>query len=500
MLGVSLLLFQVQGLAGVPPTFAVGDRAKEDIVTPVPLIVIDPARTDKMRTQEAQRIGAIMRFRTEAAAEAELQLHVAIAVNRERFLELLQTTYHRMRLENGELTLPRFQRLASSFQRAARPFPFNTNLAQAWAQGQNADEVEGEWGCKLREAMGQYLCPDQLPPEGRIGPAQWRLISSAEKEPSPELRTILRMTTPVHRTNVMMLTRARKNLIASFPIEEQAAGKFVAGFMRENCVIDIEMTRSLRASKTNSLWAVDHYAAGETIVKAGDVIDLRAKAALDKLDEKRAMDREQLYLVHALGKAQADMSSLKHETESARRRAWLMSVAAIGVAATGLVIWRLRPQRSTIPLLLPERSGDVSAGLLATSEDLALPVVANSWRVRAVTAERRVQKLTHALQIRLAPHLARWLAHKWVQQVISNRKQLLEVQRQAEAEIAALETRLAEMQAPLQERLRAYENRIIELEEQLLLKDQQNRELIEMTIATARLKLEKELAASMEWN
>jgi len=485
-------------LAGVAPSFNIGDRAKEDVVTPVALIVIDPDRTEKMRLQESHRIAAFVRFRPEAAAEAELQVRVALAATHESFLQLLQASYDRTRLEEGELTKPRFQKLVSTFQRSARPFPFTTNLAQAWAQGQNADDVEGEWICRVREAMRQYLRADELPPEGRFGPAQWRLVSPNAKEPL-DFRAIGKLTTPLHRTNVLTLTRTRKNLIASFSQLEQGTGKFLAGFLRENCFIDVEMTRSLHAGKTNSLWAVDHYAPGETIVTAAQVIDSRTKAALDKLAKKSAIDQEQIRLVHALGKAQADMSSLKHESESARRRALWMSVAGFGAAASGLVIWRLRPRRSA-PSLLPQRLGDISADLVVANEEAARPVVADSWRARAVTAERRAQKLTHALQIRIAPHLARWLAHKWVQQVISNRKQLLEVQRQAEAEIAALENRLAQMHAPLQERLHAYESRIVKLEEQLLLRDQQNKELIEMTIATARKSLEKELAASMEWN
>ena len=49
--------------------------------------------------------------------------------------------------------------------------------------------------------------------------------------------------------------------------------------------------------------------------------------------------------------------------------------------------------------------------------------------------------------------------------------------------------------------LQAYENRIIELEHQVRAKDEQNRELVQLTIAAAREKLELErVAAGMEWN
>jgi len=169
-------------------------------------------------------------------------------------------------------------------------------------------------------------------------------------------------------------------------------------------------------------------------------------------------------------------------------------------------MWRINRRRSQ-RLLLPGSFNDLPAildapsGVLVTTKEENLPVVAQAWHSRALAAERRAEKLTHALRIRLAPHLARWMAHKFVRQILSNRKHLIEIQRQAEAEIAALERRLAEVQAPLEERLRVYENRIIELEKRLLAKDQEHRELIQLTIATARKKLESEHASSdMGWN
>jgi len=122
------------------------------------------------------------------------------------------------------------------------------------------------------------------------------------------------------------------------------------------------------------------------------------------------------------------------------------------------------------------------------------------WQSRALVAERRVAKLSRAIRIRLAPHLARWLAYKFIHQLLSHRKQLLEVQQQAELEINELERRLSQIRAPFEERIRAYEERISQLEKQLASKEQQNRELIEITIATARKKLALEHAkSSSEW-
>jgi hypothetical protein len=93
------------------------------------------------------------------------------------------------------------------------------------------------------------------------------------------------------------------------------------------------------------------------------------------------------------------------------------------------------------------------------------------------------------------------VAHQQVQQVLhdrlvnallTQRKQMIDVQRQAVANIAELELRLAKLQAPLQARLDAYEQRIAELEKDLVTRGHENAELIHATIALVKEKLETE--------
>jgi DNA-binding transcriptional MerR regulator len=78
---------------------------------------------------------------------------------------------------------------------------------------------------------------------------------------------------------------------------------------------------------------------------------------------------------------------------------------------------------------------------------------------------------------------------------LSQRSSLLDTQERAAADVAELEERLAKIHAPLQERLRAYEQRIRDLERELALKGEENRELIK-----AKIQLTKEhLEAAKDW-
>jgi hypothetical protein len=58
--------------------------------------------------------------------------------------------------------------------------------------------------------------------------------------------------------------------------------------------------------------------------------------------------------------------------------------------------------------------------------------------------------------------------------------------------MAELEARLEKVQAPLQERLQAYERRIADLEKELTVKGEENRELIKAKIQIIRKQLEIE--------
>ncbi len=115
-----------------------------------------------------------------------------------------------------------------------------------------------------------------------------------------------------------------------------------------------------------------------------------------------------------------------------------------------------------------------------------------SLRKRAFDAERRAEQAQAAARASLAPHLAQVLKETVVQELATQRRELLKAQEEAAMEIAAMIRRLDSVQAPMQERLRSYEARIQELEKELTVRNEENRELLKLKIEMIRRQLEAE--------
>jgi hypothetical protein len=131
-----------------------------------------------------------------------------------------------------------------------------------------------------------------------------------------------------------------------------------------------------------------------------------------------------------------------------------------------------------------------------------LPVPADDvWRQRALMAELRAEQAQAAVGASLAPHLAQALKEALVQELAVQRRELLQAQQIAAAELAQLTHHLDELRAPIQERLRSYETRIQELEKELAARNEENRELLKLKIEMLRRQLEIESPRNrMEFN
>jgi len=187
-----------------------------------------------------------------------------------------------------------------------------------------------------------------------------------------------------------------------------------------------------------------------------------------------------------------------------------------GTAAANEILARLPETPSAAPVAtlnspvpgnevnqpLPDAARDAwqwCRALLGGKRGLRLPPAAGPltatdglWQQRALEAERRAEQALAAARAELAPHLARALREALVQELAVQRKELLQAQQIATAEIAQLAQHLDELKAPMQERLRSYEMRIQELEKELAARSEENRELLKLKIEMVRRQLEVE--------
>jgi hypothetical protein len=532
--------------------YQVGDRATANVVTPVQLVVIDQERTEALRREEAQRVPAIFRFNTNAAAEAELKMLTAYTAAKEGFLKAVERTYKKRVLDEAIIAQDQFGRVVSNYQKQNRSFPLSTNLAITWALGESDQTLLEDFVLALIGATGGYLRPDNLSANAKLGPQHARVVRVGSTNALSDLDAALAQSVAVHKSNFVAVGQMRKELQGKFGPAEQWVGKFLAGFVRENCVCEENLTWQSRNRRTDPILTADTYEAGTIIVKAGALIDLKTKAALDELarrteaDEVKAQAAEQGRKAEAMAaelkrsaaeerrKADAAAAELAHltaeqgrqaealvsdltrafaqqqkktEAEAAelkkaamaaqlqrlkaeeRYRIRMISVL-VGAAAAMFALWLILRRRQGTTNLLPMVSGEASAVKQLSDTVVACPA-----------CQEPISMPAPVMRERLLHELARWVKQEFLRRLVGSNKALRETQRLAALQVAELERRLGEIKGPIHERLKVYEERILELERELAAKGAENRELLKATIRIARERLEaRRIQDGVAWN
>jgi len=456
----------------------VGDKAEEDIVATEKMTVVDVEGTQTAREKEVQHVPVVVRYYTNAVEDLETRFHRAFAQTRENFLQSVNKAFGHRTLSTEELSSFKFQSLAMLFQKQNPLFPLDSNRAALWASGDPDEAYQASVAATLREIMSSAIRPDPLP-EGIKLSANVRLIPLANANDAVTEQEARQVSRNFARTNFVTLAAVKKNLQSIFPAEEREVAKYLGTLVKPNCVVDEDMTRLLRAQRTDGIWVVDNYEPGQIIAHRGQVIDKKIKAALDQLKEKAVIGQLQELQVKqqaAVGELQQLVAEDKAKGARAQEHVlWLVGGLAAVVLILAAATWQLarrKPAESLLPV--PAAPG------------------ALEWQERALVAEQRTEKLQQAARAGLMAHLSQWLSRMLTQRLISQRRLLLDTQSHAAAEMAELEARLERVQAPLQVRLAAYEHRIAELEKELAARGEENRELLKAKIETMRKQLEAE--------
>jgi hypothetical protein len=280
------------------------------------------------------------------------------------------------------------------------------------------------------------------------------------------------------------VAQARESLARKFSANQRPVAAFLGQLVVDNCVYDRKLTELSRAPRVAALWEGDRYTPGQIVVRAGESITPRIKAALDEL---AAVVPSTL---------PAPVPQVVGVPPSAKPpylfygSGVLLLLCLICVIVSWRFLFASRKATALVPFpgALPERPPP--------------PGLDESWLDRALIAEQRVRQLATGARAALVPKFLQWLKSQGVQSLIAQREELLTTQKLAELELARLEQMLAEMQAPIEERIKAYEHRIAELEQALKAKGEESHELIETMIRLTRQKLEAEREATpgMTWN
>ena len=228
----------------------------------------------------------------------------------------------------------------------------------------------------------------------------------------------------------------------------------------------------------------NHFDAGQVIVRRGETINAKTKAALYELNEKlmpgvlsqqiaaeRAQEqREEDQAQKAQEQAELarqQQQEAQQERDLAKTDAQSERVQAAVMREQALNAQRLERQTRIRNLWL--------AGICGLVSTMALLILWLSLRLRRkaavpisapATVVRAEQNQT-IVPAEFAPQLAQAVKEALVQELAAQRQEMLSVQHAATSEIGELVRRLDQLQIPLQERLHTYETQIQQLEKDL---------------------------------
>lgn len=475
----------VSGLAKDPAEYRLGDQITEDIVTPVPLMVVDPTATKALKDKEENRIPVIFRYNTAALATVEAELRETFSLARSNFLFLMHSSFHHTRLNDTQVESAQFQRVIESFKRRNKVFPLSEEMAREWAHGNVVLPEQISLSARVHQVMEGLIRHENLTNAPKLGSMVLLVPVKSEAE-TITLEDVKARGYNEPRTNVLTMSRARIALQELFGEDETDMARFAARCLRENCLVESDLTRAARARHTDPLFVADNFQAGQVIARQGQLVDAKVMAALTQLQEKTAAGRLAAEVAHAKETAEREQAQAAQVRESNK---WLLIGLVSAGAVLVLVLLALAFRRRREPTMLPALSGSIGVPLIGEhSGAVNTPATPDSWQQRAVAAEQKAERAHAAIR---AGVLAQ-LKEKLLGGLVSQRGQLLEAQRSAAAELAEMQRRLNELHAPLQERLKAYEARIADLEKALAAKGEENLELIKAKIAMMRKQLETE--------
>ncbi len=461
----TLLAVAPPSVAAVPD-YRIGDVAEADIVTPVPLLVLNPEATEILKQKVAGQVQLIVLQNTAVAAEVEAAMREKVAGARILFMTALR---------REDLDAPPYTRVIQEVVRKApKDLPFD-HLAPLWVRGQSDEPVVERMAQPLRDVLAQPVVKtrNDTPLSAAI---PVRVVPVRSLTPPPVASEVENAGQIIASNRIITLWRARQLVEAAFPTADVALGRFAGSFLRDNAAPDLKLTEQIRAQRMEGVAQNDRYEPAQVIVKKGQTIDRRAFAALALMREKSLIGTLQV----KLEQEQVVAGQIKYQTT------WILaSLGGLGFILL-VVLWRQRSRPSTelSPVLIHSSLDGAAAHALPAGSE------AEAWRTRALAAEGQAARAQEAIR----SGFMGWMRERVMGSLFRHRQELLSAQQKAEIEIRELEQRLEELHAPLQERISAYEQRIEELEKDLAAKGEENRELIGARINVARqhLKVERE--------
>ena len=430
-------------------TWHIGDVASQDVTTPVVLDVVDAQATAASRAEALVKTPAIFRINASTSNTMVLKVTAALTEAHDNFLTSLKQQYQSNSLAEKAVQSADFTNFVAAFNRQNKKILITTSLATQWAQGENGLDLENSLIEMLLQTTDRPIRPDAVPDDFQLGETV-RLVPVRTAKDTLNLDKVEQRGTIVSLSSVTTVTRLRGLFRRDFSKEDQLFARSVATYIHPNAELDTNLTQQAREHAISQVGVVaSHYAAGQIIAKRGQVIDARTKAALTQLNELLPPEPASQPTPPTVKISEPPVQTPK---PSVNQNLWpAVAIAVISIVA--LLVWLLAFRRRSVAVTVP------------------------------------------ALPAELAPQIAQMLKLAVVQELAEQRRELLLTQQSAAGEVVRLMERLNELHAPSQERLAAYERRILELETELSVRTEENRELLKLKIDLLRQQIETERGA-----
>ena len=481
-------------------SYQVGDIADADIVTPVALEVVDAAATAEFKSAKARQYPAIFRSFPAATNQMTQDFLTAYARARANFLVEMTNEFHAQTLDEGTTASGDFGRLVTAFGVENRSFPVTDELAAEWARGKDGRIIQEELLTVLHWAANRQVRPDALP-EGMVLGETVRLVPVTEPDQKLSFEAA-QQGQIVSATSLMTVSNVQALFRREFPARQQLFARALASLIRPNCLPDAPLTKLTRGTAAFQMVVNDHFDAGDAIVRQGDTIDVKARAALLALAEKlKAVEPAAAVAVASVQPPPKAAPPPGLPPASPQAPPATLPKAAPAPAEVQRLVMLAAPK----PVV---KAGLRHTGLVLTLAGISfaalLVALGQYWRERKRAAAAAVVAqvplplpLPGSVKTDLTPQVAQAVREAVQQELASQRRELLLAQQAATDEIAALVRRLDELQVPMQQRLQTYETRIQTLETELALRNEENRELLKLKIETTARQLEAERAAHL---
>ena len=273
---VTAFVLQLHPAHAALPDYKLGDVAEADLITPVPLVVVNPEATEALKKQVSLEVRFVVRHAPQMVAEAEAHLREIMVRARRALMTNVQ---------QADFEAPTFARLiAAASGSASKDFPFEL-FAPLLVRAQSDDAVVNTLLQPIREVMAQPIVNNKTDtPLPTSEPVRLVTVQNLDAAPTPTELEAPGQTMPSGR--VLSLWRARRLVEGYFPPGQEARGRFAATLVRINAVPDPGTTELLRDKRMDGVAVNDTYELGQAIVRKGQPIDRKALNAIAVMREK----------------------------------------------------------------------------------------------------------------------------------------------------------------------------------------------------------------------